>query len=89
VRRRRKHGDNEKDSICSYYGGSSVRKTYEKLTELYRNKGFTEEQIEHLVVIDLKNQGWFDDRGLRDQHGGGGYFAHEEDIMSWLFGEHE
>lgn len=73
----------------TYYGSSSVRKTYEKLTELYRNKGFTEEQIEHLVVIDLKNQGWFDDRGLRDQHGGGGYFAHEENIMSWLFGEHE
>ena len=32
---------------------------------------------------------WFDARDIRDQHGGGGYFAHEEDIMNWLFGEHE
>jgi hypothetical protein len=50
--------------------------------------GFTEEQINRLVVLDLKDQSYFDERGIRDQHGGGGSFAHEADIMSWLFGEH-
>ena len=72
----------------SYYGSSSVRETYEKLVQLYRGKGFTDEQIEKLVTLDLKSQAWFDERGIRDQHGGGGYFAHEADIMNWLFGEH-
>ena len=73
----------------NYYGSSSVRETYEKLVQLYRGKGLTDEQIEKLVVLDLKDQSWFDERGIRDQHGGGGYFAREEDIMNWLFGGHE
>ena len=72
----------------SYYGSSSVRETYEKLVQLYRDKGLTDEQIKKLVALDLKDQAWFDERGIRDQHGGGGSFAHEADIMSWLFGEH-
>lgn len=72
----------------SYYGSSSVRETYEKLTDIYREKGLTEEQIGRLVVLDLKAQAYFDEHGVRDQHGGGLTFAHEEDIMGWLFGEH-
>ncbi len=72
----------------SYYGSSSVRETYEKLVSLYKEMGFTEEQINRLVVLDLKDQAYFDDRGIRDQHGGGGSFAHEAAIMGWLFGEH-
>lgn len=72
----------------SYYGSSSVRETYEKLVSLYKEMGFTEEQINRLVVLDLKDQSYFDERRIRDQHGGGGFFAHEADIMGWLFGEH-
>ena len=72
----------------SYYGSFSVRDTYEKLVKLYREKGLREEQIEKLVILDLKDPSWFDARGIRDQHGGGAYFAHEEDIMGWLFKEH-
>ena len=72
----------------SYYGSSSVRETYEKLTELYREKGLSEEKIGKLVVLDIKDQAYFDERGIRNQHGGGGSFAHEESIMGWLFGEH-
>lgn len=72
----------------SYYGSGSVREKYENLVRLYRDKGLPDEEIQKLVVLDLKDQAWFDERGIRDQHGGGGYFAHEEDIMGWLFGEH-
>ena len=72
----------------SYYGSSSVRETYQKLMELYREKGLSQEEIDGLVVLDLKDQAWFDARGIQNQHGGGGYFAHEEDIINWLFGEH-
>ena len=72
----------------SYYGSSSVRETYDELVRLYREKGLTDDQISGLVVLDLKDQAWFDERDIRDQHGGGWYFAHEEDIMNWLFGEH-
>ncbi|MBQ4512989.1 MAG: hypothetical protein II969_08345, partial [Anaerolineaceae bacterium] len=73
----------------SYYGSSSVRETYEKLVKLYREQGLDEEQITKLIVLDLKDQAYFDQRGIRDQHGGGGSFAHETDIMGWLFGAHD
>ncbi len=72
----------------SYYGSSSVKETYKKLVGLYRSKGLSQKEIDQLVVLDLKDQVWFDARGIRNQHGGGGYFAHDEDIMNWLFGEH-
>ena len=73
----------------SYYGSSSVRETYEKLVKLYREQGLAEDQIVNLIVLDLKAQSYFDQRGIRDQHGGGGSFAHETDIMGWLFGAHD
>lgn len=72
----------------SYYGSASVRETYAALTDLYREKGLSETEIEKLVVLDLKDQAYFNERNISDQHGGGGSFAHEEDIMGWLFGEH-
>ena len=58
------------------------------LIRLYRDKGLSDAQIKKLVVLDLKAQAWFDERNICDQHGGGGYFAHDEAIMGWLFGEH-
>ena len=72
----------------SYYGSSSVRETYAKLREMYAAQGLSESKINELVVMDLKPQSYFDERGARDQHAGGGLFAHDEEIMGWLFGEH-
>lgn len=72
----------------SYYGSDSVRETYDKLLEMYKAQGLAESEIEKLVVMDLKPQSYFEERGVRDQHAGGGMFAHDEEIMGWLFGEH-
>lgn len=72
----------------SYYGSDSVRETYAKLREMYAAQGLSESEINELVVMDLKPQSYFDERGVRDQHAGGGLFAHDEEIMGWLFGEH-
>ena len=48
----------------------------------------TEEEIDKLIVLDVKPAEFFTERGFRDQHSGGQAFAHEESIMGWLFGEH-
>lgn len=70
----------------SYYGPDSVRETYAKLREMYQAQGLSDREINELVVMDLKPQSYFDERGVRDQHAGGGTFAHDEEIMGWLFG---
>lgn len=72
----------------SYYGSTSVRETYAKLREMYQAQGLSDREINELVVMDLKPQSYFDERGVHDQHAGGGLFAHDEEIMGWLFGEH-
>lgn len=70
----------------SYYGSDSVRETYAKLREMYQAQGLSDREMNELVVMDLKPQSYFDQRGVHDQHAGGGLFAHDEEIMGWLFG---
>jgi|GEM_PF-355193 len=72
----------------SYYGSEPLRNTYRQIHELYEEKGLSEEEIGRLLVLDLKDQAYFSARGVSDQHAGGGTFAHDEEIMGWLFGEH-
>lgn len=71
----------------SYYGSDSLKEAYARLCELYREQGLGEEEIDRLVVLDVKPQEYFTKRGFRDQHAGGQAFAHDEQIMGWLFGQ--
>ena len=73
----------------SYYGSVPLKEAYETLYGLYEEQGLSEDEIGRLLVLDVKEQDWFSERGIPDQHGGGGAFAYEESIMGWLFGEHE
>ena len=72
----------------SYYGSDSMKNTAEQLRELYEQQGLSDEEIEKLVVLDVKDQEYFTQRGYRDQHGGGMAFAKDEKIMGWLFDQH-
>lgn len=73
----------------SYYGSDSLKEAYEKLRNLYGEQGLAEEEAERLIVLDVKEESYFTERGFRDQHAGGLAFAHDESIMGWLFGEHK
>ena len=48
----------------------------------------TDAEIRELLVLDVKDDSYFRDRGVNNQHGGGGLFAYDEEIMGWLFGDH-
>lgn len=72
----------------SYYGSSSLKEAYQELHSLYEKQGLPEEEIDKILVLDVKDAQYFSDRGFRDQHGGGQAFAKDENIMGWLFGEH-
>ena len=70
-----------------YYGSDSVKETYAALAGLYREKGLTDEAIDRLLVMDIKDAAWFAQRNASSQHGGGGLAAREADIMNWLFSQ--
>lgn len=71
-----------------YYGSEPAKRAYEELAALYESAGASEDKIDRLAVLDIKDRNYFLNRGVSNQHGGGALFAEDEAIMEWLFGEH-
>lgn len=68
-----------------YYGPEPTREAYDTLYALYEQQGLTEAEIDELLVLDIKEHSYFTERGMSNEHGGGGLFAYDEEIMGWLF----
>ena len=68
----------------SYYGSSSFKKTYQELYNVYSKKGLSKEDIDKILILDIKNHEYFTSHGVNDEHAGGNLAAHEESIMKWL-----
>lgn len=68
-----------------YYGLEPTQEAYDTLHALYEQQGLTAAEIDGLLVLDVKEHGYFTDRGMAGEHGGGGLFAYDEEIMGWLF----
>lgn len=50
-----------------------------------RSRGLSETEIDALLVLDIKEHDYFTRRNMSNEHGGGGLFAYDENIMGWLF----
>lgn len=68
-----------------YYGSAPTQEAYDTLHALYEEQGLSEEEIGGLLVLDIKSHDYFTQRGMNNEHGGGGLFACDEKIMGWLF----
>ncbi len=71
-----------------YYGSDPVREAYEQIRQKYADAGLSEDEINELLVLDVKPGSHFDGiDAAYGQHGGGAaLFPHDEGIMGWLFG---
>jgi predicted peptidase len=72
----------EKDE---YYSSNPTKEAYNTLYSLYKEEGLTDEEIDEILVLDVKDHEYFTERGMSNEHGGGGLFAYDENIMGWLF----
>lgn len=73
-----------------YYGAEPFRRAYQEIRRLYEEEGLSEPEADTLAVLDVKPAAYFTNRGVTNQHGGGGrLFSGDSEIMGWLFGEHE
>lgn len=70
-----------------YYGSVPTKSAYNTLYALYEKQGLSKEEINKLLVLDIKKHSYFTERGMTNEHGGGGLFAHDSNIMGWLFGK--
>lgn len=70
-----------------YYGSEPAKKAYDTLHSLYEQEGLSSAEIDELLVLDIKEHEYFTQRNVGNEHGGGGLFAYDADIMGWLFGK--
>lgn len=68
-----------------YFGAEPSREICEELRELYRQQGLSGEEIDRLLVLDVKDDAYFSERGVKKQHEGGVLFGEDPEIMGWLF----
>lgn len=68
-----------------YYGSAPTQDAYDTLYRSYEQQGMTKAQIDELLVLDIKENDYFAQRNAPNEHGGGGLFAYDEEIMGWLF----
>ena len=71
-----------------YYGSEPSENAYNNLYELYKQEGLSDEEIEDLLVLDVKDDSYFSEQGVTNQHGqGGGLLVKDDAVMGWLFGK--
>lgn len=69
----------------SYYGSGPLKSAYTELHGIYEKQGLSEDEINKLVVLDVRPGSYFTRQGYQDQHAGGQAFAHDQEVMGWLF----
>lgn len=68
-----------------YYGSAPTQDAYDTFYRLYEQQGMSRAEIDELLVLDIKEKDYFTQRNAPNEHGGGGLFAYDEEIMGWLF----
>lgn len=80
----------------SYYGAEPARRAYQHIHDLYVSAGLPEEEISALLVLDVREDAWFDQvmeaspertsaMYATDYHGAGMLVAFDKSVMTWVF----
>lgn len=68
-----------------YYGSGPARDAYAQLRQKYLDAGIAEADIDRLLTLDVKPASYFASFDGGQHAGGAALFAHDADIMGWLF----
>lgn len=67
-----------------YYGSAKARSAYDGLQAAYREKGYTDEQIGELLILEIPDNEYFNSRDIYNYHGGGTILFDDENILNWI-----
>lgn len=68
-----------------YYGSRRARDAYNGLYEAYRETSLSDSEIGQLLQMNIPDNAWFAERGIRgNYHGGGNVLFSEEAILDWI-----
>lgn len=67
-----------------YYGSEPTIYAYNQMFSFYKEQGMSRDEINKVLVLDIKEEDYFFQRGTQNQHAGGRLIAYDEEIMRWL-----
>lgn len=68
-----------------YYGSQRARDAYDGLRQAYEEEGWTEDKIDDVLQVEIPDNDWFRQRGIRENyHGGANVVFEEESILNWI-----
>ena len=72
-----------------YYGSAKARSAYDGLQAAYREKGYTDEQIGELLILEIPDNEYFNSRDIYNYHGGGNIVFDDETVLNWILSQHK
>lgn len=68
-----------------YYGSQRARDAYRGLYAAYEEEGWTDEEIDAVLQVEIPEDAYFHARGITSNyHGGGNVLFEEESILQWI-----
>lgn len=68
-----------------YYGSQKARDAYDNLHEAYAATGWTDEQIDSVLKLEIPDNEYFSNRGIYgNYHGGGNILFEDKSILEWI-----
>lgn len=73
-----------------YYGSERARDAYEGLYEAYESLGWTPEEIDGVLQVEIPDNAYFHQRDITgNYHGGGNVLFEDSSILSWIVSHHK
>lgn len=67
-----------------YYGSQKARDAYDGLQDAYESAGWSAEQIDEVLQVEIPDNEYFNSRGIYNYHGGGNVLFEDETILKWI-----
>lgn len=68
-----------------YYGSQRARDAYDKLHAAYEALGWTQEEIDDVLQLQIPNNAYFNQRGITgNYHGGANILFEDASILNWI-----
>lgn len=68
------------DRDDEYYGSKKSQNVYDMLYNLYKKQGLTNDGINKILVLDIKERDYFTSRNMPSEHGNGGSFVEDKTL---------
>lgn len=70
-----------------YYGSGKARDAYNNLHEAYLEAGYTEEQIDKVLQVEIPDNAYFNNMGIYNYHGGGSVVFDDREVLHWILSQ--